>query len=127
MGQENATIQVTMEKENKNSVSSNTTETTTVSSNDVTSASGGKITIDAPKGVEVYMDGSYIGIAPVSFKKTAGIHVITLRLSGYETRSYTINIENLVTNENLSFSDLVEEEKTEEKSSEENKENPENP
>lgn len=126
VGQENATIQVTMEKENKNSVSSNTTETTTVSSNDVTSASGGKITIDAPKGVEVYMDGSYIGIAPVSFKKTAGIHVITLRLSGYETRSYTINIEELETNENLSFSDLIKEEETEERVSEENKEDSDN-
>ena len=74
------------------------------------SVTGGKLTIDAPSDVEVYVDGSYVGITPVAFTKTAGIHVITLRASGYETKSYTINIENTTTNESMSFSDLVKEE-----------------
>lgn len=109
VGQENATIQVTMEKDNGNSVSSNTT--TTTSETEAASTSSGKVTIAAPVGAEVYVDGSYIGIAPVSFKKTIGVHVITLRQDGYETRSYTINITDLTTDESMSFSALVKEEK----------------
>ena len=109
MGQENATIQVTMEKDNGESVSSNTT--TTTSETEAASTSSGKVTIAAPVGTEVYVDGSYVGIAPVSFKKTMGVHVITLRQDGYETRSYTINITDLTTDESMSFSALVKEEK----------------
>lgn len=109
VGQENATIQVTMEKDNGESVSSNTT--TTTSETEAASTSSGKVTIAAPVGTEVYVDGSYVGIAPVSFKKTMGVHVITLRQDGYETRSYTINITDLTTDESMSFSALVKEEK----------------
>ena len=108
VGQESATIEVVMEKENEKSVSGNETSPS-VSDNDVASTTGGKLTIDVPSGVEVYLDGSYIGITPVAFTKTAGIHVITLRAAGYETKSYTINIENTKTNESMSFSDLVKE------------------
>jgi len=111
VGQESATIEVVMEKEVPGSVSGNsTTGQGSVSDNDVTSTTGGKMTIDAPTDVEVYLDGSYVGIAPVAFKKTAGIHVITLRATGYETKSYTINIENTTTDESMSFSALVKEE-----------------
>ena len=109
VGQENATIQVTMEKDNGESVSSNTT--TTTSETEAASTSSGKVTIAAPVGTEVYVDGSYVGVAPVSFKKTMGVHVITLRQDGYETRSYTINITDLTTDESMSFSALVKEEK----------------
>lgn len=111
VGQESATIQVTMEKDTGESVSSNTTTTTTES--EAASTNGSKITISAPVGAEVYMDGSYIGIAPVSFKKTVGVHVITLRQKGYETRSYTINVTDLTNDENMSFSALVKEEEEE--------------
>ena len=106
VGQESAGIEIVMEKETEGTVSSNSTNKT-VSGNDTVSASGGKLTIDAPDKVEVYLDGSYVGITPVSFAKTEGIHVITLRASGYETKSYTINIENTTTNESMSFSELV--------------------
>ena len=112
VGQENATIQVTMEKDTEgkkdSSVSSNsTTSTTTTPVESATSTNGGKITIDAPDGVEVYLDGSYIGVTPAAFKKTVGVHVITLRKEGYQTKSYTINIEETTNNESMSFSDLV--------------------
>lgn len=111
VGQENATVQVTMEKDDGSSVSQNTIDTTTSESeSNAASTSGATVTIDSPIGAEVYVDGSYIGIAPVSFKKTAGIHVITLRKDGYETKSYTINITDLDGSENMSFSDLVKEE-----------------
>lgn len=118
VGQESATIQVTMEKDTGESVSSNTT-TDTAEKEDAASANGSKITISSPVGAEVYMDGSYIGIAPVSVKKTQGVHVITLRQKGYETRSYTINITDLTNDETMSFSALEkeEEEKEEEASS----------
>jgi len=112
VGQENATIQIEMEVDNGDSVSTNST----TSSDDAVSTTSGKITIDAPKDVEVYVDGSYIGMAPCSFKKTEGVHVITLRKTGYVTKSYTINITNTETNENMSFSALVKEEDDEKES-----------
>lgn len=120
VGQESATIQVTMEKDNGETVSGNTTSTTTTTDETAVSANGTKLSITAPEGAEVYMDGSYIGIVPVSVKKTEGIHVITLRQEGYETRSYTINITDLTKDESMSFSALV---KAEEKSSEDTGEN----
>lgn len=117
VAEENATLQIELEEDDGTSASSNS-----VSDNDVTTTSGGKITIDAPVRVEVYVDGSYVGIAPCSFQKTVGVHVITLRQEGYETRSYTINVTNVSTNENMSFSALVKEEtKVEDEKKEEDK------
>lgn len=108
VGQESATIEVVMEKVTEGTVSGNETGSS-VSDNDIASTTGAKLTIDAPVNVEVYLDGSYIGITPVAFVKTAGIHVITLRADGYVTKSYTINIEDTQTNENMSFSELQKE------------------
>lgn len=65
-----------------------------------------KVYIDNPTGVEVYVDGNYIGISPVSFEKVKGIHVVTLRKSGYETRSYTINVDNEKRDASYSFVEL---------------------
>lgn len=110
VGQENAGIEIVMEKENENSVSSNTVDTTTT--NTASTTGGGKLTIDAPDNVEVYVDGSYVGITPVAFTKTAGVHVITLRADGYVTKSYTINIQDTETNESMSFSELLKEEES---------------
>lgn len=66
-----------------------------------------KVYIDAPDGVEAYLDGNYIGITPVSFNKTAGNYVVTLRKSGYQTRSYTLQIDEEEKDINYSFTDLV--------------------
>lgn len=118
VGQESATIQVTMEKDTGDSVSSNTT-TSTATESEAASTNGSKITISGPVGAEVYMDGSYIGIVPVSVKKTEGVHVITLRQDGYETRSYTINVTDLTNDETMSFSALVKEEEESSSESEE--------
>ena len=52
-----------------------------------------KVHVDGPESAEVYLDGNYMGVAPCSFKKTSGAHVITLRRSGYTTRSYTVQID----------------------------------
>lgn len=67
----------------------------------------GKVYIDGPKGAEVYIDGSYVGIAPVSFNKKVGTVVVTLRKSGYQTRSYTLNLEDSATDSTFSFSELT--------------------
>ena len=51
-----------------------------------------KVYIDAPEGAEVYLDGNYVGISPCSFRKEAGKHTVTLRKTGYLTKSYTLQI-----------------------------------
>lgn len=93
---------------NSTVVSGNDAGVSSNSSNTATAGDGSyQATIDAPKDAEVYLDGKYIGLAPVSFKKEAGTHVIILRKSGYRTRSYTIQIDSEPTNVNWSFADLV--------------------
>ena len=66
-----------------------------------------KIYIEGPEGVEVYLDGTYIGIAPCSTLKVTGSHTITLSKSGYETKSYTINVGNDGNDLTMSFSELT--------------------
>lgn len=66
-----------------------------------------RVKINAPKNVEVYLDGSYVGLTPVSFSKKEGTHVISLRKNGYQTRSYTIQVDDEEKDMELSFSELV--------------------
>ncbi|MDE7351800.1 MAG: PEGA domain-containing protein [Acetatifactor sp.] len=66
-----------------------------------------KVYVDAPEGAEVYLDGNYMGISPCSFRKTAGAHVITLRKTGYETRSYTVQVDEENKDISYSFADLT--------------------
>ncbi|MDE6604224.1 MAG: PEGA domain-containing protein [Lachnospiraceae bacterium] len=94
-------------RENKPSVSDNTTSS--VSGNALGSSNNNKVYVDSPKGVEVYLDGNYVGIAPVRFTKTAGRHEITLKKSGYKTKTYTIYLENNKQDETYSFSALEKE------------------
>lgn len=63
--------------------------------------------IDAPENVEVYFDSNYVGISPCSFRKVSGIHAVTLRKKGYETRSYTIQIDEEEKDVSYSFAELV--------------------
>lgn len=69
--------------------------------------SGYRVFIDAPVDVEVYVDGNYIGIAPVDFAKVEGSYVISLRKTGFQPRSYTLQIDGEEKNVNYSFSELV--------------------
>lgn len=75
--------------------------------NDQTTTDYYKIYIDAPEGVEVYFDGNYVGITPCSFAKRSGAHVVTLRKTGYTTRSYTITVDEEEKDISYSFADLV--------------------
>lgn len=108
VGQESAGINVVLDpntnKEEDETVSSGSSSSESV---DNTVTNYYKVYIDAPTGVEVYLDGNYVGISPCSFKKTAGSHVITLRQTGYETRSYTIQVEEDEKDLSMSFADLI--------------------
>lgn len=72
----------------------------------VSSDSSYKVYIDAPEGVEAYLNGNYIGITPTSFAKKAGNYVVTLRKEGCQTRSYTLQIDSEKKNVNYSFTEL---------------------
>lgn len=123
VGSEFATISFELEEEReeeRRTVSSNTIDDyqpaepvqkepleTTLSENTLSAKSGDRVYIDSPRNVEVYLDGNYIGLSPVSFGKTVGSHTITLRKSGYKTKSYTIYLYNDGKDATYSFSDLV--------------------
>lgn len=102
VGSAYASIDFVMEEgKSDDSVSDNS------STDDVENAvTGEKVYIDAPKDVEVYLDGSYIGVAPVNFAKVTGSHTITLRKTGYESRSYTIYLYDDGEDVTYSFADL---------------------
>ena len=84
-----------------------TSSTGSTSSSVDTTTTYYRVHIDAPEKVEVYLDGNYVGISPCSFKKTSGSHVITLRKTGYETRSYTVQVDEEEKDVSYSFVDLI--------------------
>lgn len=51
-----------------------------------------KITVEAPKGAEVYLNGVLKGTVPISFPKEIGTHTITLSQTGNATKSYTVEV-----------------------------------
>ncbi len=88
---------------------SSTATTGSTGSTDVISDTR-KMYVESPEGAEVYIDGIYTGIVPVSFvKPEKGSHVITLSQNGYVTKSYTIAVSDDDRDVTLSFSDLVSE------------------
>lgn len=121
VGQELANLEITMEtgestdsEEDDESTSESTTTTSStspVSSNSTNSTvsatlSNYSVYIDAPEGAELYLDGSYVGVVPLCFTKESGTHTITLRKSGYQTRSYTLEIDSEEKDVTYSFSAL---------------------
>lgn len=113
VAQESAGVDVELDKVDSDSDSDESTGSSASTSSTATSATSDTTTtyyrvhIDAPENVEVYLDGNYVGISPCSFKKTSGSHVITLRKSGYETRSYTVQVDEEKKDVSYSFVDLV--------------------
>lgn len=77
------------------------------SDSSTTSNGSYKIYIAEPEGAEVYLDGNYMGLAPVNFAKTSGTHTITLRKEGYKTKSYTIYVNDESGDSTYSFSEMV--------------------
>lgn len=66
-----------------------------------------KVTISAPIGASVYIDGDYVGTAPVTFTKVTGSHTVTLYKKGYLIKSYTIQAENNGKDDSYSFAELT--------------------
>ncbi|MDE5680034.1 MAG: PEGA domain-containing protein, partial [Lachnospiraceae bacterium] len=106
VAQESAGIDITLDLEDDDEEEEENSEETVSSGNGTTTASYYQVYIDAPEGAEVYLDGNYIGICPISFKKVEGPHVITLRRTGYETRSYTIQVDGEDKDISYSFAEL---------------------
>lgn len=79
----------------------------TGSGNTTTTTSYYQVHIDAPENVEVYIDGSYVGVSPCSFKKAEGSHIITLSKEGYITRSYTVYVDSDDRDVSFSFVELA--------------------
>lgn len=79
----------------------------TESSGETDLTSGGyKVYVDAPVGVEVFLDGNYVGITPCSFQKVAGAHAIMLRKTGCQSKSYTVQISEEEKDVSYSFAEL---------------------
>ena len=105
------------ERNDNSSVSGNNSEDeeedeSSDSKDTISAATGNRVYIDAPKDVEVYLDSNYVGVVPISFKKTVGSHTITLRKSGYVAKSYTIYLYNDGEDITYSFTDLEKESST---------------
>lgn len=66
------------------------------------------ITVSAPRGVEVYLDNVFKGMAPCSFTKVIGSQTITLSRTGYVTKSYSVDILDDNENAEFTFADLAE-------------------
>ncbi|MCM1049298.1 MAG: PEGA domain-containing protein [Clostridiales bacterium] len=104
VGSEYASLSFTMEEESEES--ENSSDNNDSSENVENAVTGNRVYIDAPRGVEAYMDGSYIGILPVNFAKVTGGHTISLRKSGYQSKSYTIYLYDDGEDITYSFVDL---------------------
>lgn len=108
----------TTEKSTTEQTTTETTETTETSSTeattedvkDVTTATGtktsNKVTVVAPIGASIYFDGEYLGIAPMSFTKVTGSHIITLSQTGYLSKSYTVVFTDDGKDERLTYDSL---------------------
>lgn len=64
------------------------------------------ITVSAPIGAGVYMDGTFKGTAPCSFAKKIGSVTITLSMSGLTPKTYTMKTLNDGKDVSWSFPDL---------------------
>ncbi len=125
VGQEKATINVELEamSNSKNSsdektntgadtndaplIDANTQSSNNTVTQSASAAALNKVYIDSPEGAEVYLDSNYIGVAPTSFTKSAGTHIISLRKTGYQTKSYTLQLDSTAKDITYSFAELV--------------------
>ena len=101
ISEEVASISITMDKEGTSSDNDSTP-----SHNPPIGIGSNRVYIDAPLDVEVYQDGTYMGIAPVFFEKMPGSRTITLRRQGFIPKSYQIHLDNEPTDVTFSFSEL---------------------
>lgn len=113
VGQEMANISINMEEASEEDKDSDEDEKESVSGNSaITAGDEGeyKVYIDAPEGAELYVDSKYIGTIPTSFAKKSGTYTVSVRKSGYQTRSYSLEVDDSDKDVRYSFSSLEKEE-----------------
>lgn len=132
VGQEMANISINMERadedddsddEDSDSDSEDDDDDESVSGNSPITATDEdeyKVYIDAPEDAELYVDGKYIGKIPTSFAKKSGTYTLSIRRSGYKTRSYSLEVDDSDKDVRYSFSSLEKEEETQENEDKEN-------
>lgn len=69
----------------------------------------GNLIIESPIGVDVYIDAVYAGQTPLTVKKDPGEHIITFYKSGFETKSYAIDVSKEDADQKLAFPEMNEE------------------
>ncbi len=86
--------QAEVEEEDKKSSDSSVTNDTSGGANTSSADydTDHKITVSAPSGAAVYINGTYKGEIPCSFTKMLGSITLTLTKDGYTTKSYSIEI-----------------------------------
>lgn len=84
------TVNISMTKGDNETTSSEEPTTTKVEGETYVSSKN-KVTVKGPANAVVYFDGTYKGVAPVSFPLVTGEHIISI-LSGTKINSYTVNL-----------------------------------
>lgn len=67
------------------------------------------IYVESPMEASVYLNGEYMGTSPIGFEKIIGSHVFTFIREGYETISYTIDVEDDNMDTYISMPELISE------------------
>lgn len=98
---------------NSNNTSNNTNNNSSTSSTNTNTTTEKKeekiykVTIYTPEYSELYVDGNYVGIIPVSFTKVPGKHNILIKADGYVSRNYTIELDDTKEDVTYYFNDLT--------------------
>lgn len=101
-----STTGTTTATESKKTTESTTATTEKDSESSEQDKTKNKVTVSAPVGASVYLDGEYLGIVPISFTKLTGSHIITFSMAGYLSKSYTVNFTNDGKDTTLKYNDL---------------------
>lgn len=96
-----------VEDDSSSSVSDEDDSSSSANSNTTNYDREHKITVSAPKGAAVYVDGTYKGEVPCDFTKIIGNVTITLTKEGYETKSYSVQLPDDSQDVTWSFPDLT--------------------
>lgn len=104
---------INLSKGNDEDVTKETTtekETTEAATEDATTVTGetfvssvNDVSVIGPEGGTVYFDGTYVGVAPVTFDMVTGTHVISI-LYNMEVKSYSVNLVEGADNVTYDFS-----------------------
>lgn len=104
LAEESADVE-TDSSDSSSSVSDDSSSSSSESS--VTYDNDHKVTVSAPVGAAVYVNGTYKGEVPCSFTKMIGNVTLSLTKDGYETKTYAVEISDDSKDISWSFPDLT--------------------